>query len=247
MTHWIAADWPAPANIHALTTLRTGGISTAEFSSLNPASHVHDKAEHVAANRQRIKAMLSLPADPVYLEQTHSVDIVCAEQVNGIVKADASYTTKDNIVCAVLTADCLPILLSDQQGTTIAAIHAGWRGLLNGIIENSLSKMPNSPVIAWLGPAIGAECFEVGEEVYQAFYQQSAEFSTAFKAQATGKYLADIYQIARILLNNAGVTLIYGGNFCTVTEQQRFYSYRRDGQTGRMLSLIWKTEPKKTR
>ena len=241
MTHWITADWPAPANIHTATTLRTGGVSQGEFSSLNPADHVHDKRQHVLANRQCIKNMLALPTEPAWLQQTHSVDVVCADQVGPGAVADASFTAKSNIVCTVLTADCLPVLLCDQQGLMIAAIHGGWRGLLNGIIENTVSKMPDTGLIAWLGPAISAQCFEVGDDVRAAFINKSAQFSAAFKEHTPGKYLADIYQIARILLNNAGVQHCYGGQYCTVTDKQRFFSYRRDGQTGRMATMIWKT------
>ena len=240
MTHWITPDWPVAEHIHAASTLRTGGVSLAEFSSLNPAEHVNDRPEHVLENRQYIRNMLVLPAEPAWLKQTHSTQVVCAEQVVASTEADASYTTKKNVVCTVLTADCLPVLLCDQQGTTIAAIHGGWRGLLNGIIENALVKMPNTEILAWLGPAIGAQCFQVGDDVRNAFITKSGQFSSAFKQQEKGKYLADIYQIARILLNNAGVTQIYGGDFCTVTDRERFFSYRRDGQTGRMATLIWK-------
>lgn len=241
MMHWITADWPAPANIHALTTLRTGGVSQGEYSSLNLAEHVNDKIENVLANRQCLKDVLTLPAEPVWLQQTHSVQVVCADQVTTCPEADASYTDKKNIVCSVLTADCLPVLLCDHQGSTVAAIHAGWRGLLNGIIENTLLRMPNTDVFAWLGPAIGVQCFEVGDDVRSAFINKSMQFSIAFKKQANGKYLADIYQIAKLLLNDVGIKQIYGGDYCTVTDKRRFFSYRRDGQTGRMATLIWMT------
>ncbi len=239
MTHWIIADWPAPAHIHAYTTLRTGGISQGEYSSLNAANHVQDNLQHVLTNRLRIKTMLKLPAEPVWLQQIHSVHAVCADQVITCPEADASYTTKKNTVCCILTADCLPILLCDQRGSMIAAIHGGWRGLLNGIIENTLAKISAREVIAWLGPAIGVHCFQVGSEVHNAFIKQSVQFSCAFKQQISGKYLANIYQIAQIILNNNGVQHIYGGDFCTLTDKQRFFSYRRDGQTGRMATLIW--------
>ncbi|WP_428355729.1 peptidoglycan editing factor PgeF [Methyloprofundus sp.] len=240
MTHWITPDWPAPANIHAATSLRTGGVSQGEFSSLNPAVHVNDKLQHVFENRLRIKNMLALPADPVWLQQTHSVQAVCADLVTDMVAADASYTAKRNVVCTVLTADCLPILVCDAQGTMIAAIHGGWRGLLNGIIENTLDKIPSVGLMAWLGPAIGAQSFVVGNDVRNVFVSKSTQFASAFKDHSQGKYLADIYQIARIILAKAGVQQIYGGQYCTVTDKDRFYSYRRDGQTGRMASMIWK-------
>lgn len=239
MTHWITPNWPAPAHVHAATTLRSGGVSLAGFKSLNPAEHVNDQPEHVLTNRQYIKDMLALPSEPVWLQQTHSTYVVCADQTSVRPEADASYTTKKNVVCAVLTADCLPVLLCDKQGTQVAAIHGGWRGLLNGIIENTLLKMSDSEILAWLGPAIGAQCFEVGDDVRSAFIDKSVQFSGAFKQQAKGKYLANIYHIASILLNQAGVRQIFGGNYCTVTDKERFYSYRRDAQTGRMASLIW--------
>lgn len=239
MTHWIIPDWPAPANIHAATTLRTGGFSQAEFSSLNLAEHVQDNPEHVLQNRQKMTRMLGLPSDPVWLQQTHSVDVVCADQTGQMFVGDASYTYKKNIVCTVLTADCLPVLLCDIQGTMVAAVHGGWRGLLNGVVENAVAKMPGAEIMAWLGPAIGPHCFEVDQDVYDLFINQSRQFTGAFTQQSDGKYLADIYQIASIILKGVGVQKIYGGQFCTVTDTERFFSYRRDGQTGRMATLIW--------
>jgi len=239
MTHWITPDWPAPLNVRAATTLRTGGFSRAEFSSLNSAGHVQDNSADILKNRQQIKQMLALPSEPVWLQQTHSVDVICADQADQALVGDASYTHKKNIVCTVLTADCLPLLLCDMQGTMVAAIHGGWRGLLNGIVENAVAKMPDTELLAWLGPAIGSQCFEVGQDVYDAFVDKSRQFACAFTQQSGNKYLADIYQIARIILNGAGVQKIYGGQFCTVTEAERFFSYRRDGQTGRMATLIW--------
>jgi len=239
MTHWITPDWPAPKHIRAATTLRTGGFSQAEFSSLNPAEHVQDNPEDVLKNRRQIKQMLALPSVPVWLQQTHSVDVICADQADQAFVGDASYTRKKNIVCTVLTADCLPLLLCDLQGSTVAAIHGGWRGLLNGIVENAVAKMPDTELLAWLGPAIGSQCFEVGQDVYDLFVNKSRQFSCAFTQQSGDKYLADIYHIARIILNGAGVQKIYGGQFCTVTETEHFFSYRRDGRTGRMATLIW--------
>lgn len=242
MTHWITPDWPAPTNIYAASTLRTGGVSQGAFDSLNLADHVHDRLSHVFENRQIITNMLALPAAPVWLQQTHSAKAVCAELATKQPEADASYTAKDNIVCTVLTADCLPILLCDQQGTMVAAIHGGWRGLLNGIIENTVLKIPTRNMMAWLGPAIGAQCFVVGAEVRHAFINKSVQFASAFKQHEQDKYLADIYQIAKIQLNIAGIQQIYGGQYCTVRDNGRFFSYRRDGQTGRMATLIWKTK-----
>jgi YfiH family protein len=236
--NWISPDWQAPPNIHALTTLRSGGLSVGNFNSFNLAEHMGD--EHVVANRQLLRDQLNLETEPRWLKQTHSSDIVCANQLTELVVADASYTDQPQCVCVVLTADCLPVLLCDSQGKYVAAIHAGWRGLLKGIIENSMAQLPNPDLIAWLGPAIGRQCFEVGAEVKQAFVDKNMMFTKAFILQKNGQYLANIYLLARLILNNAGVEQVYGGSYCTVTESERFFSYRREGQTGRMATLIWK-------
>jgi polyphenol oxidase len=282
--HWLVPNWPAPANIHAATTLRTGGVSRGIFSSLNPAAHVSDDNDQVRQNRQIISEMLDLPAEPVWLEQIHSNRAVKAEnppylplQKGGrgdLQQADASYTDESGVVCAVLTADCLPLLVCSRDGAQVAAIHAGWRGLLAGVISNTvvamqipLDPLANPPpfskgeasqfrntdlspplckrgargdLLVWLGPAIGPDCFEVGSEVRDAFLQKSVEFSSAFKQQSNDKWLADIYQLARIELAALGIANVYGGTHCTFTEHERFYSYRRDAQTGRMATLIWR-------
>ncbi|MGZ5054982.1 MAG: peptidoglycan editing factor PgeF [Methylobacter sp.] len=238
--HWLTPDWPAPANIHAATTLRTGGVSGGAYASLNPAMHVGDDAELVKQNRQIIKELLNLPREPVWLEQIHSNLAVQAVTTEPLQQADASYTAKPGVVCAVLTADCLPLLVCSADGSKVAAIHAGWRGLLAGVIGNTLTAMRNSDALVWLGPAIGPDCFEVGAEVRDAFLEKSAAFMTAFKQQDNGKWLADIYQLARIDLAMLGIDKVYGGGFCTVTEHERFYSFRRDKQTGRMATLIWR-------
>lgn len=239
--HWLTPDWPAPANVHAATTLRSGGISCGAYTSLNPAMHVGDDVGVVKQNRQTIKESLGLPGDPVWLDQIHSNRAVPAVTTESLQQADASYTAESGVVCAVLTADCLPLLVCAVDGSWVAAIHAGWRGLLAGVIGNTVSAMQNSDLLVWLGPAIGPDCFEVGAEVRDAFLQKSAAFSTAFKPQNNGKWLADIYQLARIDLAMMGLNIkVYGGGFCTVTEQERFYSYRRDKQTGRMATLIWR-------
>jgi polyphenol oxidase len=239
--HWITPDWPAPANIHAATTLRTGGVSTSPYDSLNPATHVGDDIDCVRENRQRIKTMLALPTEPVWLEQIHSNYVINAAQATSLQQADASYSNTENVVCAVMTADCLPLLICSTDGKTCAAIHAGWRGLLAGIISNTITALATTEVLVWLGPAIGAACFEVGAEVRTAFVTKSAAFDSAFTHTSHDKYLADIYQLARIELAALGIHAVYGGDFCTVTQQERFYSYRRDIQTGRMATLIWRT------
>lgn len=238
--HWLTPDWPAPSNIHAATLLRTGGVSRGAYASLNPAMHVGDEANTVKHNRQIIKEMLDLPDEPVWLEQIHSNLAVPAVKTATLQQADASYTAEPGVVCAVLTADCLPLLVCTADGSQVAAIHAGWRGLLAGVVGNTLSAMQSSDFLVWLGPAIGPDCFEVGAEVRDAFLEKSAIFTTAFKERGNGKWLADIYRLARIDLSMLGIDKIYGGGFCTVTEHQRFYSYRRDKQTGRMVTLIWR-------
>lgn len=238
--HWLTPDWPAPANVHAATTLRSGGVSGGAYASLNPALHVGDDADLVKQNRQLIKESLGLPDQPVWLDQIHSNRAVQAVKTEPLQQADASYTSESGVVCAVLTADCLPLLVCAADGSQVAAVHAGWRGLLDGVIGNTVAAMQNRDFLVWLGPAIGPDCFEVGAEVRDAFLEKSPAFTTAFKPQNNGKWLADIYQLARIDLAMLGMDKIYGGGFCTVTEQERFYSYRRDKQTGRMATLIWR-------
>jgi YfiH family protein len=238
--HFLFPDWPAPACVHAATTLRTGGVSRGPYTSLNPALHVGDDREAVMQNRRLIRDRLALPAEPVWLEQIHGNKVVKARPMSGVPQADASYTGEPGVVCAVLTADCLPLLLCSMDGVHVAAVHAGWRGLLDGVIGNTVAALDRTDLLAWLGPAIGPDRFEVGGEVRAAFVQKSSAFAEAFKPQTNGKWLADIYRLARIDLNMLGVTNIYGGRFCTVTEQDRFYSYRRDTVTGRMATLIWR-------
>jgi len=238
--NWIKPDWPAPDNIHAAVTLRTGGVSQGRYASLNPALHVYDQTKDVLSNREIIKTMLQLPAEPSWLQQVHGTNIVKAGQDQKIVQADGSFTDQRNIVCAVLSADCLPLLFVAGDGHVVAAIHAGWRGLLADIVERTLEVMESHDVMVWLGPAIGADCFEVGAEVRDAFVSRSVDFASAFRPLPDNKWLADIYCLARINLAQFGVEQIYGGHYCTFTEKKRFYSYRRDGETGRMATLIWR-------
>lgn len=239
--NWLEPDWPAPANIHAATTLRSGGVSEGEFASLNPATHVGDKPAHVQQNRAIIMQMLNLPSAPVWLEQVHGTTVLAADKVRGAPPvADASFTAQAQVVCAVMTADCLPVLFCTTDGQKVAAAHAGWRGLLAGILPQTLAAMQSKNVLAWLGPAIGANCFEVGTEVRVAFVQKNTAFAAAFTPSDATHYLADIVQLARIELALAGVQAVYGGGFCTVSEHERFFSYRRNLQTGRMATLIWR-------
>jgi len=237
---WIEPDWPIKANIHAAVTLRTGGVSENAFQSLNPALHVNDNPEAVIKNRERIVQMLGLPSNPVWMQQIHSNQAISIDKTTVLQQADASYTDKSGLVSVVMTADCLPILLASYDGSEIAAIHAGWRGLLAGIIANTVRLFKSDNIIAWLGPAIGPDCFEVGAEVKSSFESKSIQFASAFEQKNQHKYLADIYQLARLDLAALGIKQVYGGGFCTVTDKQRFYSYRRDGETGRMATLIWR-------
>lgn len=239
-TFCLIPDWPAPSNVHAAVTLRFGGVSLPPFDSLNPAFHVGDDPAAVEKNRQLINAGLKLPAEPFWLEQIHSNRALEANPEISSRQADAGYSGKPSHVCVVMTADCLPILMCDRQGQFVAAIHAGWRGLVSGIIENTLAAMPNRDWLVWLGPAIGPESFEVGEDVREAFMQKSPEFSAGFRRGKPGKWLADIYVLAKVQFSQLRIKNIYGGGFCTVNDAQRFYSYRRDKQTGRMAALIWR-------
>ncbi len=239
--NFLIPDWPAPNGVHAAMSLRLNGVSTDNYASLNLAQHVDDNPIAVLQNRQSLSTSLQLPSTPIWLQQTHSNLAISADNhANNC--ADASFTSQKNVVCAILTADCLPIILCSSEGETIAAIHAGWRGLLAGIIPNTVNSMPHKPTLAWLGIAIGACCFEVGVEVMNQFIAKNPAFSTAFKtSKQPNKYFADLYQIARIELSTANVHAVYGGNDCTVCNPKHFYSYRREPQTGRMATLIWKT------
>jgi YfiH family protein len=236
----IIPDWPAPANIKSAVTLRTGGVSEGPYESLNMALHVGDDSERVRQNRQIVNTLLKLPSEPVWLEQVHGNGVVVAE--HGLIRPrfDASFTEKPGIVCAVMTADCLPLLICATDGSQVAAVHAGWRGLLAGVIGNTVAAFGERDIMVWLGPAIGPERFEVGSEVRDAFLLKSATSINAFKAGKNGKWLADIYQLARNELAEHGIARVFGGNYCTVNEAGRFFSYRREPVTGRMATLIWR-------
>ncbi len=221
-------------------TTRTGGVSAAPWDSFNLGDHVGDDAASVVENRSRLRQ--HLPAEPVWLKQVHSATVV--EAGSGLIEADAVWTHQKRQVCAVLTADCLPVLFCDHAGSVVAAAHAGWRGLAHGVLENTVAAMqvPPGDVLAWMGAAIGPQAFEVGDDVRQAFIERHPEAAAAFvphPSGVSGKWLADIDQLARIRLTHAGVHAIYGGGRCTFNEADTFYSYRRDGVTGRMASLIW--------
>lgn len=238
---WIIPDWPAPANVRSLITTRSGGVSAAPYASLNLGDHVGDNPQHVTQNRALLNA--HLPAEPKWMKQVHGIAVVdaCATGT----EADASVAFQAGSVCAVLTADCLPVLLCDQSGSVVGAAHAGWRGLLNGVIEATAAamKVPPSSLLAYLGPAIGQQAFEVGDEVRAAFVAVDPEAAGAFipsdRQAETQKWLANIYGLARLRLEKLGVAGVHGGGLCTYTDTERFFSYRRDGVTGRMASLIW--------
>lgn len=237
---WIRPDWPAPARVRALSTTRAGGVSAAPYDSLNLGVHVGDLPADVAANRAFLRA--ELPGEPCWMNQVHGTRVIDAAQPDGVPDADAVVSRSAGAVCVVMTADCLPVLLCDRAGLVVGAAHAGWRGLQGGVVEATVAAMqvPPSDIIAWLGPAIGPTAFEVGDEVRAAFVADAAAASAAFQPSAApGKWLADIYLLARQRLQALGVNSISGGDLCTVTDRERFFSYRRDGVTGRMASLIW--------
>jgi len=238
--HWIVPDWPAVARVRAFTTTRTGGVSQGCYASMNLADHVGDDPLAVAQNRQRLQQQLELPAEPMWLQQVHGTTPVNAIESGPAPIADASWGQQAGVVCAVLTADCLPLLLCDQRGESIAAVHAGWRGLAAGVIEQTVAAMPAraDELLAWLGPAIGPQAYLVGDEVRDTFISHQDQASLAFQRTTDG-WKADLYLLARQRLTECGVTAVYGGDRCTLSEPEEFFSYRRDGQTGRMASLIW--------
>lgn len=239
--HLIVPDWPVPSNVRAVTTTRQGGVSDAPYDSFNLAMHVGDSPEHVQQNRQRLCEALNLKVPPCWLQQVHSNKVVEVEVSAEAIEADASISRRPEHACVVMTADCLPVLFCDQKGSVVAAAHAGWRGLADGILENTIAAMQvaESEIMAWMGPAIGPQVYEVGSEVYEAFVDQTVAARSAFTETRQGHYLMDIYQLARQRLHAIGLHHIYGGEYCSLSNSEQFYSYRRDGVTGRMASLIW--------
>ncbi|HET8850048.1 MAG TPA: peptidoglycan editing factor PgeF [Marinobacter sp.] len=238
--------WRVPDNVRALSTTRRGGVSAAPWESLNLGHHVNDVAEHVAENRQRLAQHAGLAVENIgWLNQVHGTSVVELSPGNAsaLPEADASYTRQPGIACAILSADCLPIVLADNAGTVVGAAHAGWRSLCGGVIEQLIGAMnvPGAELNAWLGPAIGPDQFEVGPEVREAFLGQDEGAHLAFQTRGAraGHYLADIYCLARRRLARIGVEAVSGGSLCTVNDRDWFFSYRRDGQTGRMATLVW--------
>jgi len=236
----IEPDWPAPLLVQAFTTTRQSGFSVGAYASFNLGLHVDDDPQHVEQNRSLLLKACHLPNEPIWLNQTHSATVVNAENLTTN-SADAIYSFKPNLVCAILTADCLPILLCDKNATCVAAIHAGWRGLAAGIIENTIAALniPTANIMAWLGPAISAKNYEVGAEVREQFLAHDKNAELAFNPDENQKWQMDIYALAKQRLNQCDVQQIYGGNYCTYQQNDLFYSHRRDKISGRIASLIW--------
>ncbi|MGH8528772.1 MAG: peptidoglycan editing factor PgeF [Nevskiales bacterium] len=234
-------DWPAPPSVHAFVTTRDGGFSTGAYASLNLGDHVGDDPQVVAANRERVRKSAALPAEPHWLQQVHGRVVVDLATASLQPVADGAVSFAPGAICAILTADCLPVLLCDRAGQRVAAAHAGWRGLAAGVLAETVTSLncPPAELIAWLGPAIGPDAFEVGAEVRAAFLQKDSAGAACFRPNRAHHWLADIYELARRELRLLGVKDIFGGGYCTYSERERFYSYRRDGVTGRMAALIW--------
>jgi len=236
-------DWPAPSAVKAVMTTRSGGVSESPFDSMNLGDHVQDKPQHVDKNRSLLIDQLALPNPPVWLTQVHGTTVLDHSTASNGDEADAIVAHQAKQVCAIMTADCLPVLFCNRQGTVVAGAHAGWRGLASGVLESTIASMncDAKEIMVWLGAAIGPQAFEVGSEVKQAFVDSHQESESAFSVKTNGKYLADIYQLARIRLEKAGVEVgsIYGGGECTYSQSDLYFSYRRESQTGRMASLIW--------
>ena len=237
---WIVPDWPAPAGVKAFVTTRNGGVSTGPYTSLNLGTLVGDDPEAVARNRERVQA--ALPSEPRWLRQVHGIVVVDAGEVDGQTTADAAFTRRRGIACVVQIADCMPVLVCDASGSTVAIAHAGWRGLAAGIVERTVEAMdrPAADLIAWLGPAIGPTAFEVGEDVVRAFTADDPGSASAFSALREGKWLADLFALARRRLSRLGVRAVFGDVVCTHSDARRFFSHRRDGVTGRQAAFIWR-------
>lgn len=235
---WIVPGWPAASRVRALVTTRAGGVSSGPFAGLNLSLRVGDDPDSVTRNRAILRACL--PADPVWMKQVHGTAVADPGSAVADTEADAAVTRRPGRVCAVMTADCLPVLLSDRDGSVVGIAHAGWRGLASGVIESTVRAIdaPPAKLIAFIGPGIGPRRYEVGEEVRRAFVSRDADAAGAFAPGTEGKYFADLYALARSRLSAVGVAAVYGGGYCTAGEE-RFFSFRRDRTTGRMASLVW--------
>ena len=236
----IIPNWPAPKNVKAFASTRVGGFSTAPYQGLNLGAHVGDDLSIVEKNRDWLAQEAKMPSAPIWLNQTHSTVVAqVSEPTTQVLDADGVFTSSSQVVCSAMTADCLPVLLTNTQGTQVAAVHAGWRGLANGIVENAL-ELFSGEVMAWLGPAIGPQAFEVGEDVLQAFVDFDSQAHQAFTPRdVEGKWLADMSKLATQRLNKLGIAQVFDSGLCTFQHKEDFYSYRRDGVTGRQATFIW--------
>ncbi|MBS0359148.1 MAG: peptidoglycan editing factor PgeF [Proteobacteria bacterium] len=237
----IQPNWPLPKNIFAASTTRRGGFSTGIYESLNLGDHVDDDPKIVQANREKLKTFLKLPSDPLWMNQVHGNRVISASNYLPNISADACVSHSAREVCIVMTADCLPILLCHRNGSKIAAIHGGWKSLVQNIVENTIAAMNTDPheLMVWLGPAIGPEVYEVGDEVREQFLAKDKKHEAAFKPSVNQRWLANLYLLATQQLQTLGITEIYGGNYCTYSMKETFFSHRRDGKTGRMATLIF--------
>ncbi|UTZ31811.1 peptidoglycan editing factor PgeF [Vibrio campbellii] len=236
----IIPNWPAPKNVKAFASTRVGGFSTAPYQGLNLGAHVGDDLSIVEKNRDWLAQEAKMPSAPIWLNQTHSTVVAkVSDTTTQVLDADGVFTSSSQVVCSAMTADCLPVLLTNTQGTQVAAVHAGWRGLANGIVENAL-ELFSGEVMAWLGPAIGPQAFEVGDDVLQAFVDFDSQAYQAFTPRdVEGKWLADMSKLATQRLNKFGITQVFDSGLCTFQHKEDFYSYRRDGVTGRQATFIW--------
>lgn len=241
---WIPADWPITDTVAAGTTLRTGGASKGGFDSLNLAGHVGDDPVSVQDNRRRFELDCALPSEPRWLRQAHGTNVVIASPTPVRAEADAAITRDTGVVCAVLTADCLPVVIAADDGAEVAAAHAGWRGLCAGILEETVAAMNTAPerLLAWFGPAISKPAFEVGSEVREQFLDRDNAAADFFSQNERGRWQADLYGLARLHLKSCGVTQVFGGGLCTHAAKDRFFSYRRDGPCGRMATFIFRRD-----
>ncbi len=239
--YYIEPDWPAPANVRAVVSTRKGGVSKPPYDSFNLAQHVGDDPQRVVNNRAQLSQDLALPGEPHWLQQVHGTALLDLAGQDDNNEKDGSFTGTPNQICAVMTADCLPVLMCTRAGDRVAAVHAGWRGLAAGILQKAVAAMAidGPELLAWLGPAIGPDKFEVGDDVYREFTASSDAARSAFVPASADHWHADLCQLARMQLRELGVDQVFGGTFCTFTDKDRFYSFRRDGVTGRMASLIW--------
>ena len=241
---WIPANWPAPDHVVAGTSLRNGGVSSGSYRSLNLGALSGDDASAVEENRNRLRSFCNLPSEPRWLRQVHGTNVLIEPPAEEVAEADAAITRQPGVVCAVLTADCLPVIFTSADGAELAVAHAGWRGLSGGVLEATVRAMSTASgdLIAWLGPAISQPAFEVGDEVRQAFLADDPAAEGCFMANERGRWQADLYALARIRLDRLGVANISGGEYCTFSEPERFFSYRRDGACGRMASFVFRKE-----